>query len=391
MSLVSMTFRDVTIALMVVIAVATLLLWNRIPGPRAVRIPVRVGFLILGEALATLALLVSLNISYGGLVVSWKDLIGAQSTKGAHLSGQVGQVTLHPVAVATTQRLSGHQRFTPAGYGGFIKTTLTGVKSGITSQVYVWLPSQYTKNPHQQFPVLELLHGVPDSPGAWMGPMNLAAHMKAAISSGTTNPAILVVPEVTPIANHTAPDDNEECSDIPGDAKLDTWLTQDVRQMVLDNFRAIDSAAGWGLMGYSTGGFCAAKLVLQHPDRYRAAVSISGYYTPESPSLTQDTALADENSPQWLITHRRTPAVSLLMTASAQDPIDPPSECQQMINAAKSAPLSRATEVQQFIAPYGGGHNQTAWEKMLPTTFAWLSDRLSAPVSQQSAQQGVRQ
>ena len=39
--------------------------------------------------------------------------------------------------------------------------------------------------------------------------------------------------------------------------------------MVIDDFRAEPAAAGWGLMGYSTGGFCAAKLVLQHPDRYR--------------------------------------------------------------------------------------------------------------------------
>lgn len=130
--------------------------------------------------------------------------------------------------------------------------------------------------------------------------------------------------------------------------------------------------------------------MLQHSDRYRAAVSISGYYTPESFSLTRYPALADANSPQWLIAHRRTAAVSLLMTASAQDPIDPPSEPQQMINAAKSNPLARATEVQQFIAPLAGGHNQTAWEKMLPTTFAWLSDRLSVPVSPQSAQQGAR-
>jgi enterochelin esterase-like enzyme len=381
MSLISPTFRDVVIALMVLAAVVTLVLWNRIPGPRPVRYAARGVLVLTGEALATLALLVSLNISYGGLVVSWSDLLGDQSTKGAQFSGQAGQVTLHPVATATVRSLTGGQRFTKAGYGGFTVTTLKGTKSGITSQVYVWLPPQYTEHPNEQFPVLELLHGVPDSPGAWMGPMHLAAHMEAAISSGKSHPYILVVPEVTPITDHSAPEDNEECSDISATDKLDTWLTGDVRTMVLDNFRAIDSASGWGLMGYSTGGFCAAKLVLQHPDLYRAAVSLSGYYLPESSLLTQNTRLDEQNSPQWLIAHTRTPAVSLLMTASKQDPIDPPSEAAQMLAAAKASSLSKATEVQQFIAPLGGGHNQSAWEKMLPTAFTWLSARLSAPVT----------
>ena len=69
---------------------------------------------------------------------------------------------------------------------------------------------------------------------------------------------------------------------MPGDADIATWITHDVRGMVLKYFRAISTADGWGLMGYSSGGFCAAKLVLQYPGLYHAAVSLSGYYTPES-------------------------------------------------------------------------------------------------------------
>ena len=141
------------------------------------------------------------------------------------------------------------------------------------------------------------------------------------------------------------------------------------------------SADGWGLMGYSTGGFCAAKLVLQHPDRYRAAVSLSGYYVPNSEELADDPVLDRIDSPLWLISHTRTPAVSLLMTASAQDQVDPASEAAQMIAAAKANPLAKATDVQSFVAPLGGGHNQSAWEKMLPTAFTWLSQRLAGPTS----------
>jgi S-formylglutathione hydrolase FrmB len=133
-------------------------------------------------------------------------------------------------------------------------------------------------------------------------------------------------------------------------------------------------------MGYSSGGFCAAKLVLQYPGLYRAAVSLSGYYTPESRLLTDDRALTMQNSPLWMIGHDRTPAVSLLMTASGQDRLDPPAEAQQMIQAARANPFARATEVQSFIAPLGGGHNQGSWQKILPTAFTWLSQRLAGPV-----------
>ena len=52
-----------------------------------------------------------------------------------------------------------------------------------------------------------------------------------------------------------------------------------------------------------------------------------------------------------------------------------------MVAAAKAAPQSSSTEVQEYVAPLGGGHNQSAWEKMLPNAFQWLSQRLSAPVS----------
>jgi enterochelin esterase-like enzyme len=384
MSPISSSLQILTIVLALVAAAATGFLWNRVRGPRPVRLLSRAAVLVAGEVLASLAILVWLNIANGGLVVSWQDLLGNQSTRGGVFAGQAG-LSAHYGGPALLARYaaapaSARQRFHPAE-DGFQETTLTGAASGITSQVYVWTPPQYADAPRAQFPVLELLHGVWGSPDGWMGPMNVVAHLEAAEQSGDIHPYILVVPEITPIAGHTTPQDNEECSDIPGDAKVDSWLTQDVRGMVLAGFRAEPAAAGWGLMGYSTGGFCAAKLVLQHPDLYHAAVSLSGYYVPDSAELSQDTQLDHANSPLWLIGHTRTPAVSLLMTASAQDRVDPVSECTQMTAAATANPLAKATEVQSFVAPLGGGHNQSAWEKMLPTAFTWLSQRLTGPTS----------
>ncbi len=383
MSLTSTGFEVAVIVAAAIVALATTLLWNRVGGPRAVRIASRVLLVVLGEALATLALLVAINIGYGGLIVSWADLLGNQSTHGGGFTGTPGQWRAHARDITASQAarvVSGRQLFTPAGYGGFEKTTLRGRSSGITSDVWVWTPPEYREHPDEQFPVLELFHGIWGGPTGWTGPMRVVDHLEAAMKTGAVHPFILVVPNIAPIAGHGSPWNNEECADVPGDAKVDTWLTSDVRQMVLDNFRAIEPANGWGMMGYSTGGFCAASLVLRHPDQYRAAVSLSGYYVPESRLLLADKALARSVSPLWVIGHEATPDVSLLMTSSAQDKLDPPSEGQQMIDAAKANPRAAPTEVQAFVAPLGGGHNQSAWEKMLPTSFTWLSQRLSKPV-----------
>ena len=384
-----------TIALAVLAAVATALLWNRMRGPRPARVLCRAGLLVFGELMAATAILVWVNISNGGLVVSWQDLLGNQSTRGGVFAGQAGAVALDPRPAPVARAAAAHAaaaipaaqtaafravRFS-AGEGGFQEATFRGPASGLDSQVYVWTPPQYAAQPHTAFPVLELLHGVVGSPQGWIGPMNVVAHLEAAEQSGQVYPFILVVPQVTPVAGHTWPWNNEECSDVPGDADVDAWLTEDVRNLVDTDFRAESAADGWGLMGYSTGGFCAAKLVLQHPDRYRAAVSLAGYYAPDSDTLTADPVLDHANSPLWLLGHTRTPAVSLLMTASEQDHVDPAAETAQVLATVKANPLARATDVQSFVAPLGGGHNQSAWEKMLPTAFTWLSQRLTGPTT----------
>jgi hypothetical protein len=58
----------------VLATLAVLLLWNRVRGPHVVRGLSRFGLLIGGYAATAVAVLVSVNIAYGGLVVSVSDL-----------------------------------------------------------------------------------------------------------------------------------------------------------------------------------------------------------------------------------------------------------------------------------------------------------------------------
>lgn len=53
---------------------AVLMLWNKVRGPRAVKGLSRLGLLVGGYFTAAVAVLVSVNIAYGGLIVSVNDL-----------------------------------------------------------------------------------------------------------------------------------------------------------------------------------------------------------------------------------------------------------------------------------------------------------------------------
>ena len=74
MLLTSTSLQVSTIVVAVLATIAALVLWNRVRGPRAVRVASRAGLLLGGYAATAVAVLISVNIAYGGLIVSWSDL-----------------------------------------------------------------------------------------------------------------------------------------------------------------------------------------------------------------------------------------------------------------------------------------------------------------------------
>lgn len=103
-SLTSGWFQLITILATVIITAATLLLWNRVRGPRPVRFLSRFGLLGSSYGLAAVAALVSINIAYGGLISGWGELLdNLGSTPSTGHSGR------HP----------GHWQGGPGGGHGF--------------------------------------------------------------------------------------------------------------------------------------------------------------------------------------------------------------------------------------------------------------------------------
>src|ERR1700704_332302 len=57
-----------------------------------------------------------------------------------------------------------------AQVGYLFQTSITGARSHLTRDVYVYLPPQYFQKryAHYKFPAIELLHGSPGNPQAWV-------------------------------------------------------------------------------------------------------------------------------------------------------------------------------------------------------------------------------
>jgi hypothetical protein len=91
MSLTSTAFQVLTIVVAVVVTGALVLLWNQVRGPQLARLSQRVLLLVLGNGLTAVAVLVSVNIAYGGLIVSWSDLFSNPAGNGRSGQSSTGQ------------------------------------------------------------------------------------------------------------------------------------------------------------------------------------------------------------------------------------------------------------------------------------------------------------
>ncbi|WP_035795252.1 alpha/beta hydrolase [Kitasatospora mediocidica] len=329
------------------------------------------GFLasvLLCQATAVTLVFVLVN-NANQLYDTWGDLLGTAN----HVRTVAAPPPDHGL-VADTKRAKVLQTFKPvddSAVPGDVRTTdLKGQLSGVDGEVVVWTPPQYDDPAYKDktFPVVELLAGFPGSSSAWFGSMNVTKQLAPLMTSGQVTPFILVSPRVTLLGGDT----DTGCADVPGKINAETWFSRDVPQMMLDNFRVDASAARWAVAGYSAGAHCATRLALEHPDRYRAAVSMSGYNDPmsEPKSLTaKDPHLREISNPLYILTHAQTPPnVAIYETGRKGDGLEDALALQQ----AAKAP----TTVTSVENP--GAHLISTWKPMVPAVFKWLSTIIPA-------------
>ncbi|MDH6114537.1 enterochelin esterase-like enzyme/preprotein translocase subunit SecG [Kitasatospora sp. MAP12-15] len=339
-------------------------------GPGLLRTLGYLGTILLCQATAVTMVFVMVNDS-NLLYDSWGDLLGTSS----HVRAVPPPPADHGLAADAAQpQTKVIQTFKPVddpAVPGDVKTTdLKGRLSGVDGEVVVWTPPQYDDPAYKDktFPVVELLAGFPGSSSAWFGSMDVSKQLAPLMTSGQVTPFILISPRVNLIGSN----EYSGCADVPGRVNAETWFTRDVPQMILDNFRVDPSADRWALGGYSAGAFCATKLALSHPDRFRAAIAMSGYNDPsgESSAITaKDPHLKEIGNTLYILTHAPTPPnVALWETGKKGDGLEDAIALQQ----AAKAP----TTVTPFENP--GPHLVSTWKPMVPAAFKWLSTIIPA-------------
>jgi enterochelin esterase-like enzyme len=368
MSLTGTSFLYTLIALAVVAVALPLVLWSRIRGPRALRAAARVLMLLFAQGTAVALVFVLVN-NQNSLYDNWADLLGTGDhvQQAADLGADgTGGVALHrlPRVRQTFKEAGGH------GMGGVRVTQLQGRVSGVNAEVYVWLPPQYHEPAyrHHRFPVVELLPGYPGSAKAWFSTLDAHRQLLPLMRDGRVAPFILVAPRTNLLAGV-----DPGCANIPGTVNADSWLSIDVPKMVMDNFRAQTAPAGWAVAGYSAGGHCATKLAVAHPDRYRAAVSLSGYNDPiaERSSLTaQSPALRTANNPYLLLKEARTPP-RIALYASGQ-----PHDGYEAAVALEQNAKAPTTVHVVYIPKSAGGHTMALWRPQVVPAFRWLTEEM---------------
>lgn len=142
------------------------------------------------------------------------------------------------------------------------------------TSVTVYLPAGYATS-GRRYPVV---YELPFEYSGYRKHMDFQAYMDAKIKSGALPASIYVFIRQTG-SPYPAPFPTSECSDSAnGRMWFERYVTNTVVPLVDSHFRTIATPASRAVMGWSQGGFCAAMLVLRHPDLFSTAVAINGYY-----------------------------------------------------------------------------------------------------------------
>jgi enterochelin esterase-like enzyme len=309
---------------------------------------------------------------------TWNAAISDLSNQGAQAAGV--PVTDRPgvrfgtfLGQTIDTGLAAQQGFT-------LRLRVRGKISGLTRTVYIYLPSQYFQAAYQQyrFPAIELLHGFPGNPQDWVTVLGVNSTLNSLVSQGSAKPAVLVMPDVNGGLGVSL-----QCLNQWHGPQDDTYLAQDLPGYLSSALRIQPPGSGWGIAGYSEGGFCAANLGLQHGRVFSYAGVLSGYFRPSYNQLAHPSRTV---SPfVSLGQERQNTPLDLLQSMPGRQPIP-----QFWIGAgARDGNDLRASEVfrqlLQLREPSAelkvvptGGHTMYTWRMLLPSLLDWMTPRLNS-------------
>jgi enterochelin esterase-like enzyme len=271
-----------------------------------------------------------------------------------------------------------------AQQGFTLRLRVHGPASALTRRVYIYLPPQYFQAAYQQyrFPAIELLHGFPGNPQDWITVLSVNSTLNSLVSQGLAKPAVLVMPDANGGLGVSL-----QCLNQWHGPQDDTYLAHDLPDYLGSALRIQPPGSGWGVAGYSEGGFCAANLGLQHGRIFSYAGILSGYFRPSDNQLAHPSrTVSPFGGPEQ---ERRNTPLDLLQSMPGRQPI-----AQFWIGAGgRDGNDVRASEVFQQLLQLreptvqlkvvpAGGHTMYTWRMLLPPMLSWMTSRLASEVSQ---------
>jgi enterochelin esterase-like enzyme len=276
--------------------------------------------------------------------------------------------------------------------GDTLRLVIHGKLSHITRVTYVYLPPQYfeARYAKYKFPVIELIHGQPGTPQDWINVAGVQVTLDELIKQGRAKPAVLVMPDA-----NGGIDISLQClNQVNGPQDL-TYLGQDVPDRITQLLRVQPPGPGWGIAGYSEGGFCAANMALRLRRFYGFAASLSGYFKPMMNQLGPDKLVGPFGGNRSLRL-QNTPLVEVRTLTpgeyipqfwigagkdDAEDVADAEYFWQELELHQASVPL--------ILTP-GGGHDMFTWKAEIPPMLTWMTNGLARNVTR-DAQRALRE
>ena len=322
---------------------------------------------------------------YYGYYQTWGAMAADMTQQGPSAATGVPDVKL--AADSRSGTLDGHRSYlkTAQRRGYLMRLTLTGQRSHLSREVYVYLPPQYFQPAYRayRFPAIELIHGQPGVPQDWITVVGVTHAYDRLLARKLAQPVVLVMPDANGGDRVSL-----QCLNQVGGPQDLTYLAVDLPGQIARLLRVAPPGRAWGVAGYSEGGFCAANMALRYPHRFGSAGVLSGYFVPMDNQLGGsgravspfggDARLREQNTPYDELLNL--PAATVLprfwLGAGAADGPDVASAesfWQELRPRQPDAPLT--------LTP-GSGHTMTTWRAQVPAMLSWMTPRLTQAVRQ---------
>ena len=367
-----------TVLFVLLLAMFGVLMWRTLAA-RRVAVRVLAACLAFVPAMAFGVLGVN---KYYGYYQTWGSMVADLTHQDASVASRVPEVEFADRSRAGTLDGSRAHLTLAEQQGYLVRLMVAGQRSHLTRAVYIYLPPQYFQPAYRayRFPAIELIHGHPGVPQDWISVVGVTRAFAHLLAGRQARPAVLVMPDA-----NGGDKISLQCLDQAGGPQDLTYLAVDLPGQLTRMLRVRAPGPGWGVAGYSEGGFCAANMALRFPLRYGAAGVLSGYFAPFDNRLAASGPLVSPFGGSSALRQRNTPLDEVLalpagtvipafwLGAGAAD-----GEAVADAETFRQVLVPRQGRVPLTLTP-GGGHTMTTWRAELPPLLAWMTPRLAQP------------